>query len=320
MSFCPTPFVPATFLKNPHLQTMLPRCVRIKKLKYQRQLHLDSTGLAVMAYDFVISQPKDPDLFVLFHGLEGSSQSPYAKTFANFAKKMGKNAVIVHYRGCGGLENNSHLDYNAGDTQEMHHVLGRLGKLYPNLFVMGVSLGGNLLARYAGEYGDDARLHAAVVVSAPVDLASSAKKMHQFVARHVYTPYLLRSLLKKAAKKDPSLDLSQIRFIDDFDEIYTAPRHGYRDKADYYARASALPILKNITKPTLIVSAKDDPFLGKVATDKDICACVHLYYPKHGGHTGFLDYKHGRLCLDWLPSCAFEFFEWATKSNIKPNA
>lgn len=317
MSFCPTPFVPATFLKNRHLQTILPRCVHTTKPKYQRQLHLDSTGLAVIAYDFVIGQPADDDLFVLFHGLEGSSQSPYAKAFANFAKQMGKNAVIVHYRGCGGLENNSHLDYNAGDTHEMHHVLGRLAKLYPNLFVMGVSLGGNLLARYAGEYGDDACLCAAVVVSAPVDLASSAQKMHQFVARHVYTPYLLKSLLKKAVKKDPSLDLSKVRFIDDFDELYTAPRHGYTDKADYYARASALPVLKDITKPTLIVSAKDDPFLGKVATDQDISKSVHLYYPKYGGHTGFLDYKNGRLCLDWLPSTAFGFFEWVQALDCK---
>lgn len=252
----------------------------------------------------------------MFHGLEGSSQSHYAKSFANHAKALKVNAVIVHYRGCGGLDNHSHLDYNAGDTTEAHYSLKRLQKLYSDIYVVGVSLGGNLLARYLGEYGDEALCRAAVVASAPVDLATSATVMKKFVARHVYTPYLLNSLTKKAAVKLDGIDLQKlkkIKYLDEFDDLYTAPRHGYGTGAEYYQRASALPVLKGVSKPTLIISSQDDPFLGVVATQADVSDSVQLLYPKHGGHVGFLGATGRRLDLGWLARTTFEFFAWSAR-------
>lgn len=315
--FNPTPFTPPFYLKNRHLQSILPRFVRQPVPKYKRELHLDSTGLAKVAYDFVINDKTSDTLYVMFHGLEGSSQSHYAKSFANRATALGLNAVVVHYRGCGGMENDCHLDYNAGDTTEAQYILEKLNKLYANLYVVGVSLGGNLLAHYLGEYGDKAVCRAGVVASAPVDLATSAVQMHKFVARKVYTPYLLNSLVKKAEKKLDGLDLEKlkkIKFIDEFDEIYTAPRHGYGTGADYYQKASALPVLKNIDKPTLIISSQDDPFLGVVATKTDIADCVQLLYPKHGGHVGFLGANGRQMDLGWLSRTTFEFFEWVGRN------
>lgn len=315
-TFCPSrPFCPPFYLKNPHLQTILPRFIKQPKPRYQRQLHLDSTGKAAVAYDFVISHADNSrPLAVMFHGLEGSSQSHYAKSFVNHAKALGINAAIIHYRGCGGVANTAHVDYNAGDTKEMHHVLTRLAKLYPTIWAVGISLGGNVLGKYLGEYGDDAICQAAVVVSAPVDLASSAKAMQKFVAKRVYTPYLLNSLIKKALDRFPD-ETERHRYralhsLDGFDDLYTAPRHGYANAKDYYQKASALPYLKSIVRPTLIVSSDDDPFLGDVATYLDVSPCVQLLYTKHGGHVGFVAVADDKLDIGWLAATTFEFFEY----------
>lgn len=216
------------------------------------------------------------------------------------------------------MDNASDLDYNAGDTKELHYVLTRLSGLYPNLWAVGVSLGGNMLAKYLGEYGDEALCQAAVVVSAPVDLTSSAKAMKNFVARRIYTPYLLGSLIKKARKKldkDSLSALERLTTLDEFDDLYTASRHGYGTARAYYKKASALPLMHAITKPTLVISADDDPFLGKVAKPSDVSDSVQLLYSRHGGHVGFLAGQQGgkALALDnhWLARTAFEFFDWA---------
>lgn len=321
-TFCPTPFRPPFYLKNTHLQTILPKFVPQPKPKYKRELHLDSTGQAAVAYDFIIShQDTTQPLAVMFHGLEGGSTSHYAKSFANRAKALGQNAVIVHYRGCGGLPNPAAVDYNAGDTAEMHYVLTRLVQLYPNLVAIGVSLGGNMLAKYLGEYGNQALVQSGVVVSAPVDLASSAKAMHKLVARHIYAPYLLKSLIKKATVKldDPKAlaALAKLKTLDGFDDLYTAPRHGYHTAAHYYKAASALPYMHAITKPTLVISSDDDPFLGDVAGAADVSKAVQLLYSPYGGHVGFLGVdKTGKLDLGWVARTAFDFFAWANKSPL----
>lgn len=317
--FTPTPFMPPLGLKNAHLQTILPKFVRQPVPKYKRELHLDSTGQAAVAYDFVLAGEKRGDtLAVMFHGLEGSSHSHYAKSFANEARRRGCDAVVVHYRGCGGMENPSQMDYNAGQIEEVHYVLSRLSALYPKLVAVGVSLGGNMLAKYMGVYGDKALCRAAVVVSAPVDLGSSAKVLHRFVARHVYAPYLLKSLIKKAAEKldDPETleKLHHLKTLDAFDDLYTAPRHGYVNSSDYYTQASALPHLSGVTHPTLIISSDDDPFLGDVAKPSDVSDSVQLLYSKHGGHVGFLQKQNGRFDLGWTARTSFDFFEWALAS------
>lgn len=314
-----TPFRTPFYLQNPHIQTILPKFIKLQKPNYQRHLHADRTGRTQVAYDFVFcadtpntAQP----LAVMFHGLEGSSESHYAVAFANHAKLHGMDAVIVHYRGCGGVDNTAELDYNAGDTAEVTHVFDWLKQHYGygKILASGVSLGGNMLARYMGEQGDDAGCECAVVISAPVDLTTSAKAMHRFVAKRVYTPYLLKPLLAKAFGKidDPELTmaLKNIKTIDQFDELYTAPRHGYGTGANYYVQASALPVLKNIKKPTLIITAKDDPFLGIIADSSDISDNVRLLYSEHGGHVGFVRAKGKNTDIDWLPTTTFKFFNW----------
>ncbi|MFW2178288.1 MULTISPECIES: YheT family hydrolase [unclassified Moraxella] len=329
------PFRTPFFLSNPHVQTILPKFIKLTKPNYQRHLHADRTGTTQVAYDFVFanadgSPNTDKPLAMMFHGLEGSSDSHYAVAFASHAKNLGLDAVIVHYRGCGGVTNTAELDYNAGDTAEAQHVFTWLKQHYgyQHILASGVSLGGNMLARYMGEQGDNALCDGAVVISAPVDLTTSAKAMHRFVAKRVYTPYLLNPLLAKAFAKieDPELvnALKNIKTIDQFDELYTAPRHGYGTGADYYVKASALPVLKNITKPTLIITAKDDPFLGIIASQADVSPSVRLLYSEHGGHVGFVSLQRRqawgeKLHVNWLPQTTFKFFEWIMGNDKSSN-
>ena len=309
------------YLANPHVQTIIPKIVKQSTPKFERELFPDSTGTTQVAFDFIYNKKRkhtaQNPIAVMFHGLEGSSESHYAQAFANYASEHGWDAVVVHYRGCGGIENTAEVDYNAGDTAEAHHIFTQLKSRYDVIVATGVSLGGNLLARYMGEYGDNALCAGAAVVSAPVDLATSAKAMHKFVARQVYTPYLLKPLLTKALKKiqDPELvtALKNIKTIDQFDELYTGPRHGYGSAAGYYRNASALPVLKDITKPTLIISAKDDPFLGIMAKVQDVSPAVRLMYSEHGGHVGFVRPSHKQLSLTWLPATTYKFFDWVVE-------
>lgn len=310
------PFNPVFWLANPHIQTILPRFIPLAKPAYHRELLSDSTSQTLVAYDFIYANgtpnPEKP-LAVMFHGLEGDSDSPYAKAFALGVQRQGWDAVIVHFRGCGGVKNTAEPDYHAGDTREAQFVLEQLKKRYATVFAAGVSLGGNMLARYMGEKRDSALCDAAVVISAPVDLASAAVEMHSGVARRVYTPYLLKPLVAKALQKtsDPDIQrkLKQLRFIDGFDDLYTAPRHGFADAADYYHQSSALPVLQAITKPTLLIQAIDDPFVGIRATADDVSDAVRLLYSKHGGHVGFIDWQDGNFNLDWLPHTAMQFFK-----------
>lgn len=315
-----TPFRAPFFLSNPHVQTILPKFIKLQKPNYQRKLHPDNTGTTQVAYDFVFANTDhkpnhDKPLALMFHGLEGSSESHYAMAFAHRAHKLGYDAVIVHFRGCGGIDNTSVLDYNAGDTAEAAHVFALLKQTYGynKILASGVSLGANMLARYLGEQGQNAQCEGAVVISAPVDLTTSAKAMHRFVAKRVYTPYLLNPLLKKALAKidDPDLlqSLKTIKTIDQFDELYTGPRHGYGSGANYYLQASALPVLKDIAKPTLIITAKDDPFLGIIASESDVSPRVRLLYSAHGGHVGFVQLHNKKLNIDWLPTTTFRFFD-----------
>lgn len=332
-SFNPTPFAPPFWLTNPHVQTMLPKALMPKLPKYRRQLLVDSLNQSQIAYDFYDSDIEkvgsktdrnveqyqklyQQPLVVLFHGLEGSSSSHYARSLAHQVHSQGWHFVVVHFRSCGGIAAKGDIFYNAGDTVEVAHALNILSQNYATIYAVGVSLGGNVLAKYMGEAADEALCQKAVFASAPVDLASSSIAMERFFGRRVYTPYLLNPLVKKAlATKLSKEELNTIKAskkISNFDHVFTAPRHGFRSVNDYYKQASSLPYLINIAKPTLMITAKDDPFLGMLATQNDVSDNVTLLECKHGGHIGFVRYLPNakpKLDLTWLPTTAIEFFK-----------
>lgn len=317
-----TPFNPPFWLSNPHIQTIVPKFIAPSIPLYRRELVKDALNESDVAYDFydVADEPKPKKpLVVLFHGMEGSSESHYARTLAYQTHQEGWHFVVVHFRSCGGVPIQGRVFYNAGDTTEIHHAFKVLSKRYDHIFAVGVSLGGNALAKYLGEYGSQAICQGAVVASAPVDLASASMTMERFLGRKIYTPYLLNPIIKKALANQLSTEemaaIKNCQRMSEFDDIFTAPRHGFRSKNDYYRQASALPVLLGIKRSTLLISAKDDPFLGAFATVNDVSDDVILMYPNHGGHIGFLRYRRGKLDINWLPETALSFFHSLSLSS-----
>jgi predicted alpha/beta-fold hydrolase len=241
----------------------------------------------------------DAALLVLFHGLEGSSSSHYAQAFAAEARQRGWRFAVPHFRGCSGELNLGPRAYHSGDWEEVAWLLARFRSQHRGAIVaVGVSLGGNALLRFAEEAGATAssQVRAVAAVSAPLDLAAGGRAIGSGFGRQVYTRMFMRSMKPKALRKlaqHPGLfDAGRMRAardLRDFDDVFTAPLHGFRDAADYYARASAGTQLDRIRIPTLLLNARNDPFLPASALPPGdaVGACVTLWQPAHGGHVGF---------------------------------
>jgi uncharacterized protein len=246
--------------------------------------------------------PGQRRLLVLFHGLEGSSSSHYAQAFADAARARGWDYAVPHFRGCSGELNLAPRAYHSGDHEEIGWILRRLREAHPAsagpLLVVGISLGGNALLRWAEEAGATAAATADAVaaVSSPIDLAAGGRAIGRGFNRQVYTRMFLRSMQPKALAKltqHPGLfsreRLLAVRTIYDFDNVFTAPLHGFRDTDDYWARGSAKPHLHQIRIPALVLNALNDPFVPAASLPRpaDAGRHVRLWQPTHGGHVGF---------------------------------
>ncbi|HNV59483.1 MAG TPA: alpha/beta fold hydrolase, partial [Rhodoferax sp.] len=210
-------------------------------------------------------------LLVLFHGLEGSSGSHYALAFADFAREHGLAYAVPHFRGCGGELNLGPRAYHSGDFEEVAWVLQRFRSVHSGPIVaVGISLGGNALLRWAQEMGATAGQTAAAVaaVSSPIDLSAGGRAIGEGFNRLVYTRMFLKTMKPKALRKlaqHPGLfdrdALLRARDLYEFDNVFTAPLHGFRNTQDYWSRASAKPRLRQIQIPALVVNARNDPFV-----------------------------------------------------------
>ena len=242
----------------------------------------------------------DAPLLVLFHGLEGSSASQYAVAFADFAAREGLVLAVPHFRGCSGELNLAPRAYHSGDFQEIDWMLRRFAAEHPGrpLLAAGVSLGGNALLRWAGEMGADAArtVRAVAAVCSPLDLAAGGHAIGRGFNRLVYTRMFLSSMVPKALKKleqHPGLfdreALVAARDLYQFDNLFTAPLHGFRDTDDYWARASAKPVLADIRVPALALNARNDPFVPADSLPSAAQTGSHftLWQPAQGGHVGF---------------------------------
>ncbi|VWX60002.1 conserved hypothetical protein [Burkholderiales bacterium 8X] len=258
-------------------------------------------------------------LLVLFHGLEGSSASHYAQAFGAYAAARGWHYAVPHFRGCSGELNLAPRAYHSGDHEEIDWILRRLkarqaesadaaggdaaggdgaSKAAGPVMAVGVSLGGNALLRWAEEQGSQAGrvVRAAASVSAPLDLAAGGSAIGRGFNRLIYTRMFLGTMKPKALAKlaqHPGLfdrtALLATRNLYEFDNVFTAPLHGFRDTDDYYARASAKPRLHEIEVPALVVNATNDPFVPAASLPRtsEVGPQVTLWQPAHGGHVGF---------------------------------
>ena len=260
--------------------------------------------------------PPDLPIVVLFHGLEGNSQSGYAKALMASVKAKGWRGVVIHFRGCSGEPNRLPRVYYAGDTPEIQLLLSRVREHAPQapIYAAGVSLGANALLKWLGESGEQAKtiINKAVAISAPMDLAASATALDTGLNRILYTPRFVDSMRPKAlamlVRFPGLLDADKIKAaktIHDIDNAVTVVLYGAKDAEDYYAKNAAKPWLNQIRLPTLILNAKNDPFIPAetLPTAAEVSEFVTLEYPEAGGHVGF----SGRD--NWLPNRLLEFFQ-----------
>ncbi|MDR2299931.1 MAG: alpha/beta fold hydrolase [Comamonas sp.] len=235
----------------------------------------------------------------LFHGLEGSSASHYARAMAEVCAQRGWQLAVPHFRGCSGEPNRLLRAYHSGDAAEVDWILRRLqSQADGELLAMGVSLGGNALARWAGLQQQAAMqvVKAAAIVCAPLDLVAGGAQLGRGLSRWIYTPMFMRTLLPKALGKwqqSPGLfdraRLQRARTLREFDDVFTAPVHGFADADDYWRRASAKPLLRQVAVPLLLLNARNDPFVpaSSLPAQAEVSTSVQLWQPEHGGHVGF---------------------------------
>jgi len=298
-------YVASCWLPGGHAQTIWPALLGRNRHRLG--------GLALPAYrrerwatpdadfidlDWIDAAPGQP-LLVLFHGLEGSSRSHYALAFAEFAQQHGLHFVVPHFRGCSGEPNLAPRAYHSGDFEEIGWVLERLRLQHAGpIVVVGISLGGNALLRWAQEAGSLAQraVTALASISAPLDLAASGQAMGRGFNRQVYTRMFLASMKPRALHKlarYPGLFCAQAmhaaRDLFAFDNVFTAPLHGFKDTHDYWRRASAKPRLAQVQLPALLVNALNDPFVPACSLPQpgEVGKHVTLWQPRHGGHVGF---------------------------------
>lgn len=239
-------------------------------------------------------------MLVLFHGLEGSSASQYAVAFADFAASVGWAMAVPHFRGCSGELNRAPRAYHSGDFEEIDWLLRRFAHGHPGrpILAVGVSLGGNALMRWAGEFGHEAGRVARAVASvcSPLDLVAGGQAIGRGFNRLVYTRLFLATMVPKALSKleqYPGLfdrdALLAARDLYAFDNLFTAPLHGFRDTDDYWSRASAKPVLQAIRLPALTLNARNDPFVPATSLPgpAEVGPHVTLWHPEQGGHVGF---------------------------------
>ncbi|MGV8804742.1 MAG: YheT family hydrolase [Polaromonas sp.] len=244
------------------------------------------------------SQSHKP-LLVVFHGLEGSSASHYAQAFADVAARRGWACAVPHFRGCSGEMNLAPRAYHSGDFAEIDWLLRRFASQHAGPVVAaGISLGGNALLRWAGEMGVQAGQVVAAVaaICAPLDLTASGRAIGQGFNRQVYTRMFLKSMVPKALQKlaqHPALfnrdTLLAARDLHAFDDVFTAPVHGFKNADDYWKRASAKPHLGSVAVPALALNALNDPFVPAASLPRttDVSPSVTLWQPAQGGHVGF---------------------------------
>jgi len=313
----PGPYSAPWWLPGGNLQTIWASLLARREHPRLRRERWDTPDGDFVFVDFLDGPAEEPFL-VLFHGLEGAADSHYAEATMAELIRRGWRGAIPHFRSCGGEVNLLPRAYHSGDWEEIDWMLARFRRSAGDapLFAAGVSLGGNALLKWLGERGASARdvVMAAAAVSAPLDLAAGADAIeHGFEL--FYSKYFLHSLKPKIvekAKRHPGVfDVARVRrarTLREFDDAVTAPLHGFRDSADYYARASAKPVLARIDVPTLVLNARNDPFLpGRhLPSSTEVSRAVTLETPDTGGHVGFVRGPFPGH-LHWLPQRIIEF-------------
>lgn len=297
------PFQPPWWLKNAHLQTIFAKYLKSKQqvLTQSEILPLPDGDELQLNWLSLADPMADAPVVLLLHGLAGDINSHYIQTMLAECYRLRWPAVLMHFRGCNGQPNKLPRAYHSGDTADIAVAIDRIQCRYPArpLTAIGYSLGGNVLLKYIGEQAEHSPLAAAVAVCPPLSLAACATRINQGSSK-LYQHYLLARLKSSTLAKlrqFPSFPLpltaaqvKTLRSIEQFDECYTAPIHGFLNAQDYYSKASGKAYLRHICIPTLIIHAKDDPFLSDEVIPQidELSPYIHYELTGGGGHVGFV--------------------------------
>ena len=309
-----TNFLPPWWLVNGHFETIYPAIFRkVHLTTVPETFNLETPDGDFFELDYYDS--KGNNTIIISHGLEGNSRRPYVLGMVKIFLSNGWNVIAWNYRGCNGQPNRTKKSYHSGFTEDLVEVIRFADR--PNIrriALVGFSLGGNLTLRYLGEGKTvNQKICTAMVFSVPIDLHQSCIRISEPI-NYLYSFRFLKSLKNKILEKSRIFNdidtsrLSKIKDLKTFDDNYTAPLHGFEDALDYYKKCSALYILENITIPTLIASAINDPFLTDSCFPTDLAKnhiFIHLASPARGGHVGFASRKN--MSVYWSETMALEF-------------
>jgi predicted alpha/beta-fold hydrolase len=294
-------FHPPAFLRNGHLQTILPVILprRLSVAFKRERLELEDGDFLDLDWTRTVGDK----LAILSHGLEGCSDNHYNLGMATALQAAGWDGLAWNFRGCGKEMNRLPRFYHSGETGDLGAVIRLAATRYSRIALIGFSLGGNITLKYLGEATPHPAVIGAAAISVPINLAACARALDQRWSNRIYLRRFIKSLIAKveakALKFPDQLNVSRsrtIRTFQEFDDRYTAPVHGFRDAADYWKKSSARQYLGRITVPTLLINACDDPFLTPECfpfAEAKQNPCLFLEAPESGGHVGFVDLAHG---------------------------
>lgn len=312
------PIVHSTFrapalLRNGHVQTIVGAFLRRgRKTRFRRErLELADDDFLDLRW---LRQGRER-LAILSHGLEGSADQGYIRGMSATLADAGWDVLAWNFRGCGDEPNRLVRLYHSGATEDLSAVVEHAARSYSRIALVGFSLGGNLTLKYMGEAPPHDSILAAVAISAPVDLAASARMLDQRWSNRFYLRRFIGSLVSKVEAKavrfPGEIDAKgsrALRTFQEFDDRYTSRLHGFRDAADYWQQSSARQFLHRITQPTLLLNAQNDPFLAPECfpfPEAEENPCLFLEVPESGGHLGFLEFAGG--LRPWFEHRVVEF-------------
>jgi len=313
-------FRPPLLLQNGHLQTIIPALLRRRFVTAFQRQRLELPDGDFLELDW--ATPHREKLAILSHGLEGSSKDLCIRGMADRLIERGWDILAWNYRGCGTETNRLVRSYHSGDTGDLKAIIEVAAAKYAKIALIGFSLGGNVTLKYLGEGGSHPAVAAGIAISAPIDLESSASAIDRRWTNQLYRQrFVSRLIAKYEAKALRFPDLlkasgsRKIRTLREFDDLYTAPIHGFRDAIDYWRNSSAKQYLSHIRVPTLLLNAFDDPFLTKESlpfAEARENPNLFLETPKSGGHIGFIASTHH--LRPWHEQRTLEFL-----ANLKLN-
>jgi len=299
MPLLTTDFSPSLLFKNGHFNTVYRAFYTKETHSYQRK------RITTWDDDFIdldFSSVGSKTVAILTHGLEGSSESKYILAVSKALNIKNIDTISFNLRGCSGEPNHLLATYHSGKTEDLDFVINHVleNYNYENIVLIGYSLGGNITLKYMGEFAKNQsdKIKGAITVSVPIDLASSGREMSKWITKPYMNNFLktLKIKVQKKSEKFPEYNLDTVALhkaknFSDFDTIYTAPAFGFKNAEDYWAKASAKPYLSRIEKPTLLITALDDPFLSEECypfNEAKQSKSFHLETTKYGGHVGFI--------------------------------